>query len=94
MKVEACEGKMEMERYMEVERAYFSKTQESEDLRTKLEVLRLQLAEQQKMEWEGTCTCTSTKSITYIDTCSSSFHGVSLVPRLLCVGRFTLARTL
>ena len=84
MKVEACKGKREMERYMEVERAYFSKTQEREDLRTRLEVLRLQLAEQKKMEREGTCTCTFTKSnhlkrtcITYSCMKRRCFQGVS-----------------
>ena len=82
MKVEACKGKREMERYMKVERAYFSKTQEREDLRTRLEVLRLQLAEQQKMEREGTCTCTFTKSnhlkrITYSCMKRRCFQGVS-----------------
>ena len=53
MKVEAREGKKEMERYMEIEKAYFSKIREREELRTRLEVLRLQLAEQQRLEQEG-----------------------------------------
>jgi len=64
VKVEAREGKKEMERYMEIEKAYFSKIREREELRTRLEVLRLQLAEQQRLEQEGTCTkcniCSST----------------------------------
>ena len=80
VKVEACEGKREMERYMEVERAYFSKTQERENLRTRLEVLRLQLAEQQKMEREGTCTFTKSnhlKCIIYSCMKRRCFQGVS-----------------
>ena len=56
MKVEAREGKKEMEQYMEVEKGYFSKIREREELRTRLEVLRLQLAEQQRLEQEGTWT--------------------------------------
>ena len=52
--VGAREGKAEMEQYMQVEEAYFSKTRKREELRTRLKVLRLQLAEQQRMEQEGT----------------------------------------
>ena len=45
--------KQEVENYSEIERTYFSRRSAREQLRTRVELLRRQVAEQEAMEEEG-----------------------------------------